>query len=586
MLNILKNTKIRYRLFLLIGLSILGFIGFGIFSYSTLNTLKVNGPLYKRIVQGKDLIADVLPPPEYIIETYLISLQLLEEVDPKKVDSLIEKAKSLKGEYDTRHEYWLNEEFGNTSSDKELRDAITVMSFGPAIEFHRVFFDEFLPLIQKGERDKARELAKSILKEKYEEHRLGVDKVVSMSIDRNKADETRASGIIRSRTIALFFFGLIIIVAILVLCVFIINQITLPLFKVVAIAEKVAQGDFTAEKVEVHSNDEIGRLGEVFNKLVDSLHGAFSQVRDFAEKVANSAQQLASSTEEMNASTQEVSSAIQSVAKGSATQADRVAETSEAMDKASITLKQVVINAKATSKAVSETSAKAEKGKSTAQTTAEKITRLTDTVAETAKVIQGLGEKSQAIGEITETITSIADQTNLLALNAAIEAARAGEAGRGFAVVAEEVRKLAEGSAEAVRKIGKLIKSIQSETQEAVKAIQTSSKEVQEGRVEVIKITEVLGEINQSVKEVNELANQISTAIQQQVSENEQVVKAVDEVAAIAKESAATSQQVSSSTEEQTASMEEVSASAQELSNLSIGLKELMGKFKVKGNNK
>ena len=62
MLNILKNTKIRYRLFLLVGLSIVGFIGFGIFSYSTLNTLKVNGPLYKRIVQGKDLIADVLPP--------------------------------------------------------------------------------------------------------------------------------------------------------------------------------------------------------------------------------------------------------------------------------------------------------------------------------------------------------------------------------------------------------------------------------------------------------------------------------------------------------------------------------------------
>ena len=249
MLNILKNTKIRYRLFLLVGLSIVGFIGFGIFSYSTLNTLKVNGPLYKRIVQGKDLIADVLPPPEYIIETYLISLQLLEEVDPKKVDSLIEKAKSLKGEYDTRHEYWLNEEFGNTSSDQELRDAIIVMSFEPAIEFHKVFFGEFIPLIQKGERDKAREMVKNTLNAKYEEHRLGVDKVVSMSIDRNKADEVKAAGIIRSRTAALFFFGLIIIAAILILCVFIINQITLPLFKVVAIAEKVAEGDFTAEKV-------------------------------------------------------------------------------------------------------------------------------------------------------------------------------------------------------------------------------------------------------------------------------------------------------------------------------------------------
>ena len=112
------------------------------------------------------------------------------------------------------------------------------MSFEPAIEFHKVFFGEFIPLIQKGERDKAREMVKNTLNAKYEEHRLGVDKVVSMSIDRNKADEAKAGGIIRSRTAALFFFGLIIIAAILILCVFIINQITIPLFKVVAIAEK------------------------------------------------------------------------------------------------------------------------------------------------------------------------------------------------------------------------------------------------------------------------------------------------------------------------------------------------------------
>ena len=578
----LKNTQIKYRLFLLVSLSILGFIGFGISSFSTLNTLKVNGPLYKRIVQGKDLIADVLPPPEYIIETYLISLQLLDETNPAKIDNLIGNAKRLKGEYDTRHDFWDSENFGNTETDKELRDAIIRQSFDAAIEFHKKFFDEFIPLIQKGEKDKARELTKTFLNEKYEEHRLGIDKVVSMSIERNKQDEIKGASIIKGRTTALILFGFIIIAAILALCIFIIIQITGPLFKVVDIAEKIAQGDFSVDKLKVASTDEIGRLGEVFNKLIDSLQNAFFQVRSFADKVASSAQQLASSTEEMNASTQEVSSAIQGVAKGSATQAERVTETSELMEKASITLRQVVTNAQTTSSAVNQTSERAQAGKNTAQETVEKITRLADTVMKTAQVIQGLGEKSQAIGEITETITSIADQTNLLALNAAIEAARAGEAGRGFAVVAEEVRKLAEGSAEAVRKIGKLIKSIQSETQEAVRSIQTSSKEVQEGRVDVAKITDVLTEINKAVQEVNSLANQISTATQQQVIENEQVVKAVNEVAGIAKESASTAEQVSSSTEEQTASMEEISASAQELSNLSAGLRELMGKFKLK----
>src|SRR3989338_11035651 len=135
MANFIKTISIKNRLLLLVGLSVAGFFIFGFLSYSTLNQLKVNGPLYKMIVQGKDLIADVLPPPEYIIETYLISLQLLDETNPQTINSLIEKAKSLKGEYDTRHDYWVNEEFGGLASDKELRDAITVESFEPAIEF-------------------------------------------------------------------------------------------------------------------------------------------------------------------------------------------------------------------------------------------------------------------------------------------------------------------------------------------------------------------------------------------------------------------------------------------------------------------
>src|SRR3989338_512444 len=153
-LGFLTNPRIKAKLVLLLGVSIGGFVLFALFSFSTLNGLKVNGKLYKRIVQGKDLIADVLPPPEYIIETYLISLQLLDETDPKTINSLIEKAKSLKGEYDTRHDYWLNEEFGDLASDHELRDAIRIESFEPAIEFHKVFFGEFISLIQRGERDK------------------------------------------------------------------------------------------------------------------------------------------------------------------------------------------------------------------------------------------------------------------------------------------------------------------------------------------------------------------------------------------------------------------------------------------------
>ncbi|MCU0650945.1 MAG: methyl-accepting chemotaxis protein, partial [Candidatus Omnitrophica bacterium] len=200
---------------------------------------------------------------------------------------------------------------------------------------------------------------------------------------------------------------------------------------------------------------------------------------------------------------------------------------------------------------------------------------------DTAQVIQKLGQMSQQIGEITETITSIADQTNLLALNAAIEAARAGEAGRGFAVVAEEVRKLAEGSAEAVRKIGGLIRSIQNETNHAVGSIDVSSKEVQEGKAQVTKISEVLNGITDAAKSASGVTAEIVAFGHQIILEVEHVVKSLNEVVKIARESASTAQEVTSSTEEQTASMQEMSASAQELARLSGDLMSVVSKFKL-----
>ena len=354
-----------------------------------------------------------------------------------------------------------------------------------------------------------------------------------------------------------------------------------PLIQVMSLAQKVAEGDLSTPEINVVSQDEIGELAKTFTKMCVGLKNMVSQVRNTAEKTAASSQEMSATTEETNASTQEIASAIQKVTKGATTQAERISETFEITERTSVALKKMVANAQTASSSVNLTSKRAEEGRIAAQETVVKIGRLADTIVETTKVIQSLGEKSQQIGEITEAITRIADQTNLLALNAAIEAARAGEAGRGFAVVAEEVRKLAEGSAEAVRKIAGLIKVIQNETNRAVVSIESSSKEVQEGKVQVAKIADFLVEINTAANDATIVTNEIAIAGKQQVQETEQVVKTMNEVATIAKGSASTVQEVASSIEEQTASMEELSASAQELARLATDLKDLVGKFKL-----
>jgi methyl-accepting chemotaxis protein len=377
------------------------------------------------------------------------------------------------------------------------------------------------------------------------------------------------------------FFSLIGLVLMAILVFLLLKRmLSMPVGVLIGGTIPLSAGDLT-QKIVIKSKDELGRLGDAFNKIVNSMHGIVSQVRNSADRVASSAEEMSSSAQEMNATTQEVSAAIQKVSKGATTQAERLQETFETLEKTAESIKQIVADAQAANQAVSDTNVQAEASKAQAKETVSKIERLTTTVADTAKVIQALGQMSQQIGEITVTITSIADQTNLLALNAAIEAARAGEAGRGFAVVAEEVRKLAEGSAEAVRKIGGLIRSIQSETNRAVNAIDMSSKEVQEGMSEVAKIAEVLSEIAKGAQSSYKLTNGISENGQKRIIELERVVKAVNEVTDIAKESASSVQEASSSTQEQTASMEEMSASAQELARLAMDLKEVVGKFKL-----
>lgn len=157
--------------FALVGLALVYLVGF-----MTLTRVKIKGPIYTDIVQMKDLIADVLPPPEYILESYLVVLQLTETSDTGKVGFLLRECTRLESEFAARHEYWNVDLDSGRTKEILLNDA-----YAPAMEFYRIRNKDFLPLIQSGKRMEAKALALGIMTDLYSRHRAAIDQVVALA---------------------------------------------------------------------------------------------------------------------------------------------------------------------------------------------------------------------------------------------------------------------------------------------------------------------------------------------------------------------------------------------------------------------
>ena len=290
------------RLISLVAIACVTLIVYAWVSFNTLVQLRVNGPVYKNIAEGKDLVADILPPPEYIIETYLVALQSVNETDSQAIKGSVDRLDALKKDYMSRHDYW-----ANSLPAGELKDALVKESYEPAMAFYRVLETEFLPAIQKGNKGKAAEIATGPMRRYYDEHRAAIDKVVQMATAQNAQIEGDAAKTNKKGVIIMLVVAGAGLLMICVLAFFIGEPILRKEKELKRVLEEVEQtnktmatdiaehysillkmkdGDFGAPAPENSKNELIAKLGSVINVTIKEVRNEMEHAQSTALEMA------------------------------------------------------------------------------------------------------------------------------------------------------------------------------------------------------------------------------------------------------------------------------------------------------------
>ena len=511
--------------------------------------IKVNGPLYREIVQGKDLIADILPPPEYIIESYLVVLQAKVAQDPSQIPPLLERMKTLRNDYNVRHDYWTED-----LPAGKIKTLLLEHSYNHAVTFYDIAEKAFFPALMANDQVQAGKLLSDIISPAYEAHRKVIDEIVALTTIRNTETEKRATAMLREAQITVISLGVGFFSLIVGIFFFITRNIAGQIGGdpeyAAEIARKVADGDLSLV-VDPKASP---------RSVVGAMQGMVESLRQIVSKMTASAENISSASSQLQSSADRIAS-------GNETVACEVSTVATAGEEMAATSCDIARSCQMAAESGVRASQSAEAGTEVVTSTVTIMARIAEQVSQTARTVQGLGERSDQIGAIIGTIEDIADQTNLLALNAAIEAARAGEQGRGFAVVADEVRALAERTTKATREISEMIKAIQVETKLAVTAMEQGVREVEAGTGEATHSGQALQHILEQINDVTMQVNQVATAAEEQSATTSEISGNMSHITDILRSTAK--------------GVEESAQAAGELARQAEELKALAGRFRL-----
>jgi methyl-accepting chemotaxis protein len=526
-------------------------------SWIALSELKVNGPLYERVVQGKDLIADVLPPPLYILEAYLEATLISK--DPSTGDSRKEKLARLRKDYDERHDFWSKQDI-----PADLREALLNWPHASAMTFWRDLDQRFLPAVSKGDES---EISASYfdLSKSYEAHRAGIETVVKLANDLNARTEAEAAQRLTLYNALMIGAAALGIALVFIAVIGIVLRVVKPMERLQSAMARLAAGDLTVSVPSARRRDELGDMAAAVTVFRDAAHArkqmeaeaeaqrravdAERQQRE-AEKAEEAAQaQLTIATlgqglsrladgdlmvkidtplsrdaeqlrqdfnnaiEKLRASMLDVLSGADIIRNGTheiATGADDLARRTErqaaSLEQSASALEEITTAVRTSAQNATHARDMVAAARKDAESTGA-------VVQKTIEAMDGIARSSGQVNQIIGVIDEIAFQTNLLALNAGVEAARAGEAGRGFAVVASEVRALAQRSADAAREIKGLIATSGEQVTSGVTLVDQTGSALQRILQQVLQVSRTVEDIAASTTEQSTSLGEVSRAL-------------------------------------------------------------------------
>lgn len=483
------------------GMMAAGLLAAVIINSIAINKIRIGGPTYNEIVHVKDLVADILPPPLYIIEAYLEANLAYNRIKP--LAQTQPRIAELRRQYNERHDHWRS-----SNLTPLMKRKLTETSHAHALRFWELLDQTLFPAIANGDVAAALQAYNEVTRA-YQAHRAVVDEIVIDSESMSRSIEAAAD---RQRSAALWSIGVVdamMLMLIVIGTVATIRKIVVPVSRLTGVMRQMAKGNFATDIPSADRRDEVGEMAEALVVLQNAaLEKARLETEAEEQRLRRDAKQL-----KLEDAIRSFRGGVEDVLKGVAGRAAEMKATSHELAESCRDTSQLATGTVDTSNdAYRNVEVAAVASEELAKSIAE-ISRQLDQASAvvgaaageaqtTNDEMSGLVRVAQDVGDIVKLIQGIAAQTNLLALNATIEAARAGAAGKGFAVVASEVKSLAVQTASATEQVADQIRRIQASIYDAVAAIQRIAQRMQDIRQHTATIAGSIGQQNSATNEI------------------------------------------------------------------------------------